>query len=98
METTVRGQTGHRSFWLLALLVLAPLLAAAQPPQATPESLGFSSERLGRLHEAMQRPVDEKSLAGVVTLLMRHGKLVEQRSYGVKDLASGTAMTNDTIF
>ena len=46
----------------------------------------------------MQRPVDEKSLAGVVTLLMRHGKLVEQRSYGVKDMASGAPMTNDTIF
>ena len=27
----------------------------------------------------MQRPVDEKDLAGVVTLLMRHGKLVEER-------------------
>ena len=46
----------------------------------------------------MQRPVDEKSLAGVVTLLMRHGKLVEQRSYGLKDIASGAPMTNDTIF
>jgi CubicO group peptidase (beta-lactamase class C family) len=46
----------------------------------------------------MQRPIDEKSLAGVVTLLMRHGKLVEERSYGVKDLASGAPMTNDTIF
>ena len=46
----------------------------------------------------MQRPVDEKSLAGVVTLLMRHGKLVEERSYGVKDMASGAPMTNDTIF
>ncbi|MEI9973932.1 MAG: serine hydrolase domain-containing protein [Ignavibacteriota bacterium] len=46
----------------------------------------------------MQRPVDEKSLAGVVTLLMRHGKLVEERSYGSRDMASGTPMTNDTIF
>src|SRR5262249_7503321 len=69
-----------------------------QPIEPKPESLGFSSERLGRLHEAMQRLVDEKSVAGVVTLLMRHGKLVEQRSYGVKDMASGAAMTNDTIF
>lgn len=42
--------------------------------------------------------MSEKSLAGVVTLLMRHGKLVEERSYGVKDLASGAPMTNDTIF
>jgi CubicO group peptidase (beta-lactamase class C family) len=46
----------------------------------------------------MQREVDEKRLAGVVTLLMRHGKLVEERCYGVKDLTSGVPMTNDTIF
>ena len=66
--------------------------------QPKPESLGFSSQRLGRLHEAMQRQIDEQSLAGVVTLVMRHGKLVEQRSYGMKDLASGAPMTDDTIF
>src|ERR1017187_1667613 len=98
METTARRRTSHGSLWLLALLVFAPVLAAAQPPQPTPESLGFSSGRLGRLHEAMQRPVNEKGLAGGVTLLMRHGKLVEERSYGVKDMASGAPMTNDTIF
>ena len=82
----------------LALLALAPLLALAQPAHPEPGALGFSAERLGRLHEAMQRPVDQKNLAGVVTLLMRHGKLVDERSYGVKDMESGAPMTNDTIF
>ena len=96
MESKVRHGTSRRK--TLALLVFAPLLVLAQSTHPKPESLGFSSERLGRLHEAMQRPVDEKSLAGVVTLLMRHGKLVEERSYGVKDMASGAPMTNDTIF
>jgi CubicO group peptidase (beta-lactamase class C family) len=96
MNTTVRRRTSRGSLGLLALLLLAPVFAADQPQ--TPESLGFSSERLVRLHEAMQRPVTDKELAGVVTLLMRHGKLVEERSYGVKDLASGAPMTNDTIF
>jgi len=81
----------------LALLFLTPVLAFAQTT-AKPESLGFSSERLGRLHNAMQSKVDDKSLAGIVTLLMRHGKVVEERSYGVKDLASGAPMTRDTIF
>ena len=45
----------------------------------------------------MQRPVDEGP-GGCGHLVMRHGKLVEQRSYGMKDLASGAPMTNDTIF
>ncbi len=87
-----------RRLALLPLLVFSSIFAFGQPTGPKPESLGFSSERLNRLHEAMQRPVDEKALAGVVTLLMRHGKLVEQRSYGVKDMASAAPMTNDTIF
>ena len=99
MKTISRHRTSHgNTLALLAVLVFAPVFAWAQRTQPNPESLGFSSERLGRLHEAMQRPVDDKSLAGVVTLLTRHGKLVEERSYGVKDLASGAPMTNDTIF
>jgi CubicO group peptidase (beta-lactamase class C family) len=63
-----------------------------------PEALGFSSERLERLHAAKQREVDQKQLAGVVTILARHGKLVEERTYGKKDIASGAPMTRDTIF
>jgi CubicO group peptidase (beta-lactamase class C family) len=63
-----------------------------------PESLGFSSERLDRLHAAMQREVDQKELAGVVTLLARHHRVVEERAYGKKDVANGAPMTPDTIF
>ena len=63
-----------------------------------PESVGFSSERLERLHALMQQTVDEKHLAGVVTILARHGKIVDYRAYGVRDVASGTPMAKDTIF
>jgi CubicO group peptidase (beta-lactamase class C family) len=63
-----------------------------------PESVGFSSERLERLHALMQQTVDKKQLAGVVTILARHGKVVDYRTYGVKDMASGAPMTKDTIF
>jgi CubicO group peptidase (beta-lactamase class C family) len=63
-----------------------------------PESLGFSPERLERLHATMQREVDEKRLPGIVTILARHGKVVEQRTYGKKDIASGAPMARDTIF
>jgi CubicO group peptidase (beta-lactamase class C family) len=63
-----------------------------------PEALGFSSERLERLHRTMQQEVDRKQLAGVVTILARHGKVVEERTYGKKDIASGAPMTKDTIF
>jgi CubicO group peptidase (beta-lactamase class C family) len=63
-----------------------------------PESVGFSSERLERLHVLMQDAVDHQQVAGVVTLLARHGKVVDYRTYGMRDIASKTAMTKDTIF
>ena len=83
---------------IYAVLVLSVIAASASQPVSKPESLGFSTERLQRLHAAIQREVDEQRLAGVTTLLLRHGQVVEQRSYGVKDIASGAPMTNDTIF
>jgi CubicO group peptidase (beta-lactamase class C family) len=63
-----------------------------------PEMVGFSSGRLERLHALIQDEIDAKKLAGAVTILARHGKVVEYRTYGKKDLASGAEMTRDTIF
>jgi CubicO group peptidase (beta-lactamase class C family) len=90
---------------LLILSLAVPMATAQQtnskPAEASaakPESLGFSSERLERLHAAMQQQVEQRKLAGVVTLLSRHGRPVELKAYGKKDLASGTPMTTDTIF
>src|SRR4051794_34886712 len=86
----------------LSVVVLAlsctPVITRAQPAMAKPETAGFSSGRLENLHASMQREIDGKQLAGIVTLLMRHGRVVEERSYGVSDVAAGTPMTNDTIF
>ena len=62
-----------------------------------PESVGFSSEALKDLDPAMQGIVDTKHLAGVVTLLARHGKVVQHKAYGVQDVASQTPMQLDTI-
>jgi CubicO group peptidase (beta-lactamase class C family) len=64
----------------------------------TPETVGFSSERLERLHRLMQGEVDQKELAGAVTILARHGKVVDFRTYGDRDLATNAPMTKDTIF
>jgi CubicO group peptidase (beta-lactamase class C family) len=63
-----------------------------------PETVGFSSERLERLHAAMKKVIDDKELSGMVTILARHGKVVDYWNYGQRDMASGTPMTKDTIF
>lgn len=66
--------------------------------EAKPEAVGFSPERLERLHAVLQKKVDEKQLPGMVTLLARHGKIADFQTYGKKDLAGGTAIGKDTIF
>lgn len=63
-----------------------------------PEAEGFSSQRLERLHAVMQRTVDQKQLAGIVTLLARHGRIVDFQTYGYQDMAAGRPMTRDVIF
>ncbi len=72
--------------------------AAIDLSLAKPESVGFSSERLERLHALMQQEVDQKQLPGIVTLLARHGKIIDYRAYGLRDAASVAPMTKDTIF
>jgi CubicO group peptidase (beta-lactamase class C family) len=64
----------------------------------SPESVGFSSERLENLHTLMQKTVDDKQIAGIVTILARHGKVIDYRAYGMRDVASGAPMTKDAIF
>jgi CubicO group peptidase (beta-lactamase class C family) len=63
-----------------------------------PESVGFSSERLDLLHKLIQDEIDQKDLSGAVTILARHGKIVDYRVYGDRDVTTGVAMTKDTIF
>lgn len=96
---------------LIAILLVVAGVAAAKDRKSavktvgaldlsvsSPESVGFSSERLERLHALMQQVVDQKQIPGIVTILARHGKVVDYRSYGVRDLASAAPMTKDTIF
>jgi CubicO group peptidase (beta-lactamase class C family) len=90
---------------LVATLALSIHGTAQQPARHTvdltvnkPESVGFSSERLERLHALIQGEVDQKQLAGAVTILARHGKVVEYRTYGVRDIATASPVTKDTIF
>src|SRR5260221_6248827 len=65
---------------------------------AAPESVGFSTRRLQLLAGAMHEAVDRNKIAGIVTMLVRHGKIVEFDAYGRKSIATGSPVTKDTIF
>ena len=76
----------------------APAPAAALTPAASPEALGFDSQRLAKLDAYMGKVVADGRVAGMTTLLARHGKIVSYRTHGKKSLATGEPMTRDTIF
>ncbi len=64
----------------------------------TAESVGMSTQRLGRLNAAMKRLVDDKQVAGLVTLVERHGKIVQFNAAGLLDVRKTDAMQKDSIF
>jgi len=66
-------------------------------PEARPEALGFSSERLQRLEAGLQAPVDSKQLAGITTVIARHGQVVQQMAHGKADIDGNKPMQMDSI-
>jgi len=66
--------------------------------QTNPEALGFSSERLLRIHNLMNRYVESGKLAGLVTCVARRGQLVHCETFGHQNLETQTPMAKDSIF
>ncbi len=86
----------------LPLLVIALIggtagLSAEHPP-VSPESAGFSVDKLQAFQRAMRALVDESRLGGVTTLVARHGRIVHVDAYGIQDLATRKPVARDTIF
>jgi CubicO group peptidase (beta-lactamase class C family) len=84
----------------LAAVLLAAGLASvrAEVSLSSPEAVGFSAEGLAALQQEMRGLVDEGRLAGVTTLVARHGQVVHFDAYGVRNLDSRAPVERDTIF
>jgi CubicO group peptidase (beta-lactamase class C family) len=76
---------------------VAPALLA-DDPLASPEAVGFSAAGLKAFQQSMHALVNDAKLAGVTTLIARHGKVVQFDAYGVQDLESRKPIARDTIF
>jgi CubicO group peptidase (beta-lactamase class C family) len=81
-----------------AIFVQAAPAAVHDLPAAKPESEGMSSERLAHLSTGMKELVNQGRLAGVVTMVTRHGKVVEFDAAGKRDIATNAPMQKDSIF
>jgi len=93
-----RTRFALRSLLAAGLLLQAFSALAQDLPSARPESVGLSSERLERIAAAVQRAVDQKRVAGAVTLVARHGKVAWFKSQGALDKEAAKPMRNDAIF
>jgi CubicO group peptidase (beta-lactamase class C family) len=80
------------------LLTAALTVAAQQLPTAKPESVGLSSERLERISALVQRGIDEKRIAGAVTLVARRGQIAWLKAQGMQDREASKPMPTDAIF
>jgi CubicO group peptidase (beta-lactamase class C family) len=80
------------------LLALPAPLQAGQVPAGHPEDVGLSSERLGRIHEAIQRHIEAGDITGAVTLVARRGRIAHFEAHGLMDLDAETPMRKDAVF
>src|ERR1700687_969338 len=83
---------------LLAFLILNVLAIGQDLPATKPESVGLSSERLQRIGSAVQHDIDDKRIAGAVTLVIRHGHVAWFKSQGMMDREAAKPMRPDAMF
>ncbi len=88
-----------RTLLLVLLISLVPISGYAENiGTARPEKMGMSTDRLERLTEMNQRYVDEGKLAGVMTMVARHGKIVHFNAAGTYGVNSDKPLAEDTLF
>ena len=67
-------------------------------PQAKPEEVGLSSEKLALLGKFIETSVQEKKIPGAVVLVARNGKIAYFESFGMRDEKTNAPMKTDSIF
>jgi CubicO group peptidase (beta-lactamase class C family) len=82
----------------LAWLAFVSVAAAEGLPNAKPEEVGFSSDRLGRVTEMLRTNIAAGEIPGAVLLIARHGKIAYFESLGLLDPQAKTPMRSDAVF
>jgi CubicO group peptidase (beta-lactamase class C family) len=90
---------------MLAAVVVAttaslPLCARELQPlaAATPEQVGVSAERLGRITTMLKKETADGKLPGAVVMVARKGKIIYSDAIGFQDKGENTPMKLDSIF
>jgi CubicO group peptidase (beta-lactamase class C family) len=97
-RTKLIQQNIKKVFFILTVFSASLTVKGQGIPLGTPEKEGFSSERLNRIDAAMNEYVKNGKMPGMVTMVIRHGKVVYFKSFGMKDIEAKKEMTNDAMF
>ena len=90
-----------RSFVSLLLVIGMFCAVSAQSqlqPATTPESAGFSSQRLERINQLIQSYIDSNYIEGAIALVARNGKIVYHTAVGYDNKATGKKLQKDAIW
>ena len=79
-------------------LALGIVLAATGTTVSQSHVSGLSPKRLERVTAVLDKYIDAGELAGVVSLIYRHGEVAHVSARGVQDTDTKTPMARDTIF
>jgi len=84
---------------LTSIMSMTALVAAdADLERGSPETLGFSSQRLAVVDQMLRQHVEDGRVAGLVAGVARHGKIVYLQSMGFSDIEKETSMLDSSIF
>ena len=95
MNTIIRAAI---LFLGLVWVAFVSVAAAEGLPNAKPEEVGLSSERLGRVTEMLRANIAANEIPGAVLLIARQGKIAYFESFGLLDPQAKTPMRKDAIF
>jgi CubicO group peptidase (beta-lactamase class C family) len=82
------------------LAATAPVWARELQPlvTATPEQVGMSAERLGRITTMLKKEIADGKLPGAVVIVARKGRIIYSDAIGFQDKGANTPMKLDSIF
>ena len=81
---------------LLTIALISP--AFAEGSFDIPAGAHFNPQKLQRIGEFLRNEIADGKIPGAIVLIQQHGKPVYFELFGVRDVATGLPMTDDTIF
>ena len=95
-KSMIVGRSNSRrvlSVALTSVLFALPISAADDKPHAV-----FDPQRLAKIQQRMQEYVNAGEAAGIVTMVLRGGEVVQKTAVGMQNIEDKRPMREDTIF